>query len=78
MKRIKLGFGFYIIRTPKSDKTFVSKRASKFMDEYFGEHQYTNPELSMTNRRFGFEDGYLACLKDLGIALRYSNKKNKP
>jgi len=73
--KIKLGFGFYIIRTPKSDKRFVANRALKFMDEYFGKHQYTNPEVNMTNRRMGFEDGYLACLKDLGIKLRYPTKK---
>lgn len=73
--KIKLGFGFYVIRTPKSDKSFVSRRALQFMDEYFGQYQYTNPEVNMTHRRMGFEDGYLACLKDLGIKLRYPNKK---
>lgn len=71
MATIKLFFGFYIIRTPKSNKDFVRKRAQKFMDEYFGEYQHTNPEKSMTNRRMGFEDGYIACMKDLGIKFRY-------
>ena len=69
---IHLGFGFYIVRTQKSDKKFVSERAKSFMVKYFGKYLETNPEKEMINRRMGFEDGYLACLKDLGLKLRYS------
>lgn len=72
MKTIKLLFsGFYLIRTPKSDRKFIPKRAQKFMDEHFGEYQHSNPKDSMINRRMGFEDGYLACMKDFGIKFRY-------
>lgn len=71
---IHLGFGIYIVRTPKSDKKFVAERAKSFMVKYFGKHLETNPVHEMSNRRMGFEDGYLACLKDLGLKLRYSKK----
>ncbi len=68
---LKLPKGWYILRTHKSDRKFVSKRAVLFMKEYFGDALYTNDKGKMTNRRMGFEDGYLACLKDLGVELRY-------
>lgn len=71
---IHLGFGFYIVRTPRSDKKFVAERAKSFMVKYFGKYLETNPVHEMSNRRMGFEDGYLACLKDLGLKLRYSKK----
>lgn len=71
---IHLGWGFYIVRTPKSNKKFVAERAKSFMTKYFGKHLETNPVHEMSNRRMGFEDGYLACLKDLSLKLRYSKK----
>jgi hypothetical protein len=45
------------------------------MKEYFGTALETNPEDAMITRRMGFEDGYLACLKDLGITLTYEKKE---
>jgi hypothetical protein len=66
--------GWYLIRPHKSNGNFVSERAEIFMKEYFGEYYKTNDQKSMTSRRMGFEDGYLECLKDLGIKLRYPNQ----
>ena len=34
-----------------------------------------NGEMNMKNRQFGFEDGYNACLEDLGIQLTYKNDR---
>lgn len=72
---IKLFKNFYILKPHKSDKTFVSKRAEIFMNDYFGEHYKTNNEQNMINRRMGFEDGYLACLRDLKIKLTYTKNE---
>lgn len=72
---IKLFKGVYIIITPKSDRKYILKRAIRFMDEYFGEAQKTNPAERMLDRKMGFEDGYEACMQDLKIEFRYDKVK---
>ncbi len=75
--RVKLFKGWYLVKPHKSDGFFVSKRGHSFMKEYFGEALNTNPPDAMDSRRMGFEDGYLACLKDLGIQLTYDKKDKR-
>jgi len=72
---IHLGFGFYIVRSQKSDGKFINKRGHSFMENYFGESLKANPVHEMINRRMGFEDGYMNCLRDLKIKLRYTKNK---
>lgn len=46
----------------------IYKRWDKFANRYFGEgEKNTNPKRDIDMRRMGFADGYLACLRDLGI-----------
>lgn len=71
--RIKI-FNWYLLKPHKSNGYFVRERGNSFMKEYFGSALETNPKDAMHTRRMGFEDGYLACLKDLGITLTYDKK----
>jgi hypothetical protein len=69
---LKLPWNFYLLRPHKSDKTFLWYRSKIYLDEYFGEEAIkSNGEQAMETRMMGFEDGYLACLKDLGVKLTY-------
>jgi len=49
----------------------IRKRSQHYMKTYFGADAIAKNErerpFSMTARELGFQDGYLACLKDLGL-----------
>ncbi|MDR9418810.1 hypothetical protein [Gracilimonas sp.] len=66
--RIKLPFNFYLLRPHKSDRLFVGKRATKYMQKY---PKDLNDDKELSAKKWGFEDGYIACLDDLGIKLTY-------
>lgn len=73
---IKLPFNFYLLRPHKSDGTFLWHRSKIYLDSEFGEEAIkSNTETTMIIRMVGFEDGYEACLKDLGIKLTYPKSK---
>jgi len=73
---LKLPRNYYLLRPHKSDKTFLWHRSKIYLDSYFGEEAIkSNGERAMTARMMGFEDGYQACLKDLGIKLTYPKAK---
>jgi len=73
--RIRLPFGFYLLRPHKSNRDFVWCRARSWMNKYFGTALEKNDRREMSNRKSGFEDGYLECLADLSIKLTYKKQQ---
>lgn len=73
---IKLPSNFYLLRPHKSDTNFLYNRSKLYLDKDFGEEAIkANGERQMIIREMGFQDGYQACLKDLGIKLTYPKGK---
>lgn len=72
---LKLPMNVYLLRPHKSDRSFLWNRSKIFLDSHFGEEALIeNGGVNMTNRMIGFEQGYEACLEDLGIKLTYTKK----
>lgn len=74
--KIPFFHNLYLLRPHASNRMFVLARSKQYMNVEFGEEAIKkNGEMNMKNRQFGFEDGYNACLEDLGIQLTYKNDR---
>lgn len=60
---MRLSKHWYLVKRPYER---VTKRARKFISKYPPDNGLNN-ERSLQMRRVGYEDGYAACLMDLGI-----------
>jgi hypothetical protein len=67
---MKLFKHWFFVKRPY---TTVLKKAVEFMEQYPPDK---NDKRSLLMRRVGFEDGYVACLKDLGIEQTIENVEN--
>ena len=70
---MKLFKHWFIVKRPR---TTVKKKAVEFMSKYPPDNNLNN-ERSLQMRRVGYEDGYVACLKDLGINQTIENIENR-
>lgn len=61
---------WFIVKRPY---TLVKTKAVDFMKQYPPDNNL-NDKRSLQMRRIGYEDGYVACLKDLGINQTIENR----
>lgn len=69
---MKLFKHWFIVKRPYAT---VLKKAKEYIKKYPPDNNL-NSKRVLEQRRFGFEDGYIACLKDLGINQTIENKNN--